>query len=183
MQIAICIIAYTQLLVVFILARGYVVDWFGHQNTPLLLGILALGIAALAAVFIILKKKEQPAGRAGKIPEPAQHRVPAGMARLYRGDKDHQWSAVCLADAADGPGPAARILGQHTGVYCFAWLGGFIMPGAPDGMGIREAYFRCCWQTPFARRRLPPQLCSTASSPSAAMCLPISRRSVHALRP
>ena len=29
--------------------------------------------------------------------------------------------------------------GNVAGVYCFAWLVGFVTPGAPGGIGIREA--------------------------------------------
>ena len=45
---------------------------------------------------------------------------------------------LVLLQSMGGAVPA-KMCGSVIGIYCFAWLVGFVTPGAPGGLGIREA--------------------------------------------
>lgn len=128
------------LLVAFILARGYVMDWFRKQNLSLLLGIAVLGIAALVVAFVILKKKKSEwVGELRRFLNPRNGIFLLGMlsfimiSQIVNGVL-FVWLIRKLAQELP-----REYYSNIAGVYCFAWLVGFVTPGAPGGMGIREA--------------------------------------------
>ncbi len=128
------------LLVSLFLARGYVLDWFNRQNKALLFGIAALGVAVVAAALVILGRKKK-----GLLDELKAFLTGRNLLFLLG-----LLGFIVATQAVNGalfvwlmrtlaPDLPRAYWSNIAGVYCFAWLVGFITPGAPGGMGIREA--------------------------------------------
>ncbi|MBQ8108893.1 MAG: flippase-like domain-containing protein [Clostridia bacterium] len=128
------------LLVSLFLARGYVLDWFNRQNKTLIIGTVALGVMVVAAVLVILirkKKKLMDELRGFLIRKNLLYMLGLlgfiVVTQIVNGGL-FVWLMHCMV-----PDLPQTYWNNIAGVYCFAWLVGFITPGAPGGMGIREA--------------------------------------------
>lgn len=128
------------LLVALILARGYVLDWFRKQNQALLLCIVVLGIAVLILAFLILKKKKSEwVGELKRFLSPRNGLFLMGMLAFIMISQIVNGVLFVWLMRELAPELPREFYSNIAGVYCFAWLVGFVTPGAPGGMGIREA--------------------------------------------
>lgn len=111
----------------------------GSQGVRVLLILAALAVLVLAGLAFLPTLRQQLVRRI------------AGLARLRRMENlpllTRAWLAHCLGFAFGGTALyllCLALTGVHvswlsiTGIYTGAWLLGFIMPGAPAGLGIRE---------------------------------------------
>ena len=128
------------LLVSLFLARSYVLDWLNRQNKVLIFGIVAAGVAVATAVLIILSRKKKDLLDELKGFLTRRNLLFAlgllGYTMLTQIVNGALF--VWLKRNLDPELPKAY-WSNIAGVYCFACLVGFITPGAPGGMGIREA--------------------------------------------
>ena len=128
------------LLVSLFLARSYVLDWFSRQNKALIFGIVALEVALVAAVLIVLsrKKKDLLDELKGFLTRRNLLFVLGLLGFIVVTQIVNSTLFVWLIRTLVTDLPRAY-WSNIAGVYCVAWLVGFITPGAPGGMGIREA--------------------------------------------
>lgn len=123
-----------------ILARRFVLDWLRNQNIGLIVGIIVAGIAVLAAICVILSRKRPRVLLELKaILNPGNTLFIAAMLLFIVANQMVNGALfTVLLKSLIGTLPR-EYWGNIAGVYSFAWLVGFITPGAPGGMGIREA--------------------------------------------
>ena len=126
-----------------ILSFGFVTDYLTDflRGRELLLILLAAAFFALVAAAAVLVKKKFSA-RWERVKGLISGR---GRRDVLRVILLHVMIQLCngtlflvLLQSMGGAVPA-NLCGSVIGVYCFAWLVGFVTPGAPGGLGIREA--------------------------------------------
>ena len=113
----------------------------GRSAGPLLLGVLAAGFGTLALV-------RWQARRIGEAPRwlawlaRAAPSWPALRVALPAYVGIHVANGVAVACIASATLPiGGSELALLTGAYALAWMVGFLLPGAPGGLGVRESAF------------------------------------------
>lgn len=122
-----------------ILARQYVLDWLHNQNTGLIVAVI-VAAAVIVVIFCILLAKKVPK-RFKELRSILNHRnIGYFVAMIVFIELNQMLNGLMftyLLKQIVGTLPK-EYWSNVAGVYSFAWLVGFVTPGAPGGMGIRE---------------------------------------------
>lgn len=93
-------------------------------------GVLAIGLPLIGGGVLLRRRRRRPAGAAPRLPatEWAAATALLAVAIILSGG-----SLLPLTGAA-APADLLRLIP----LFCVAWLAGFVVPGAPAGLGVRE---------------------------------------------
>lgn len=146
-QMAICTVlevtfqAGSALVVAAILSFGFVVQWI--HDKPVLLHVIIAIILLLAAVFLCFLMKS-PKG--AELRKRLDVKMTADLVKCLSQVSIYYIfyqiiSGILFLLLMNGMGIkiSASYVAAAIGVYCFAWLVGLVTPGAPGGLGVREA--------------------------------------------
>ena len=129
----------TGLVLSFGFVTDYLTDFLRGRELLLIFLIAALCALVFAAVFILRRKFSARWERVRGLISGKGRRDVLRVILL------HVMIQLCngtlflvLLQSMGGVVPA-KMCGSVIGIYCFAWLVGFVTPGAPGGLGIREA--------------------------------------------
>ncbi len=123
-----------------ILARQYVFEWIRNQNTGLIVAVIAAVTVIVIFISILLAKKVPKLFK--ELRRILNHRnigyFVAMIVFIVFNQMLNGIMFTYLMKEIVGTLPK-EYWSNVAGVYSFAWLVGFVTPGAPGGMGIREA--------------------------------------------
>lgn len=115
------------------------------STSALALGALAAALVGLGAAFVLLRwvpalrmKLESAIALVRRLP-PVKTAAAIGAALFYHGCSFALGSiaVVCLTKSIGGEVDVNFL--PVLGAYSLAWLAGFVLPGAPAGIGVRDA--------------------------------------------
>lgn len=122
-----------------VLSFGFVTDYL-KDKTMLVVLVIAVGCLAVFVLAYIVRKKFH--SRWEKVEGLLKGK---GRNAVLKVILLHVMIQLCngilflILLQSMGGGIPARMCASVVGIYCFAWLVGFVTPGAPGGLGIREA--------------------------------------------
>ncbi len=122
-----------------ILSFGFVTDYL-RDKTMLVLVVITAGCLAAAALAFLVKKKFHSRWEKvkGLLTGKGRKAVLEVILLHFLIQLCNGILFLVLFQSMGGAVPA-RLCASVVGIYCFAWLVGFVTPGAPGGLGIREA--------------------------------------------
>ncbi len=122
-----------------ILSFHFVTDYL-RDKTMLIVIVIAVGCMAVIALAFVVKKKFRSRWEKVKGLLTGKGRKAVLEVILL-----HLMIQLCnglmflILLQSMGGGIPPQMCASVIGIYCFAWLVGFVTPGAPGGLGIREA--------------------------------------------
>ncbi|HEX3130115.1 MAG TPA: lysylphosphatidylglycerol synthase domain-containing protein [Thermoanaerobaculia bacterium] len=114
----------------------------GVPGAPWRIAVAAVAaICALAATLVLIRR--EPVRRRLRLPEPPPggptRQLGAGLACLGLCGFNFLVFGACAAILARTVFETPASLPALTGLFAAAWVAGFVTPGAPAGLGVREA--------------------------------------------
>lgn len=146
-EVALCTIMEVALVCIGAVLAGllcsfsYVTTWMGEHHAWRYAGLIVLGLAAAAAVlyFIFRKKLTKHRGRIRELFSRKNLLFTVVVIVYDMGNKIASGLLFFWLLRSMGVEIPAGYMITVAGIYAFAWLVGFITPGAPGGLGVREA--------------------------------------------
>lgn len=114
----------------------------GPKSGQAVLGLASIGLGLLLAHGLPLLLRRLPEALRGRIGLEGRLRIPGlrpSLACLGLYASSWLFNGLALLWVVEGLGLAPPGLAWAVGVYAAAWLTGYLLPGAPGGLGAREA--------------------------------------------
>ena len=129
----------TGLVLSFGFVTDYLTDFLRGRELLLIFLIAALCALVFAAVFILRRKFSARWERVRGLISGKGRRDVLRVILLHVMIQLCNGTLFLVLLQSMGGAVPAKMCGSVIGIYCFAWLVGFVTPGAPGGLGIREA--------------------------------------------
>lgn len=122
-----------------LLSFGFVRDWISRHDHRLLWLIVGAAVIVIAACIILMITDNKLSARIRQVINRRNLALITGILLYNIANQITQGlmfvALLKVMGAAIAPGSYLSV----AGVYAFAWLIGFITPGSPGGLGVREA--------------------------------------------